>query len=243
MTTKRILIVDDHEIVADAMRSFIEEAFGERKIPLEVFSFKTIKACAALLLSDDPLDLIMLDLSLPDLPRGVASPTLALQLMKTLDAFGTTPVLVVSGSDDHVTIEQCRLAGARGFLSKGAAAQRLIFAVDSALEPGEFFSITDSFFSPPAKRFIATAPSRPAPLAGSDIHSVGLTPRQLDVLKLMVDGRSNKEIAARLDLSEGTVKIHVRFVLEKLGIESRLQAKEALEARNIELPNSQDQAA
>ena len=236
MTAKRILIVDDHEIVADAMRSLLEDEFKGRKIRLEVRSFRTIKACAALLLSDDPSDLILLDLSLPDLPREAPSPTLAVHLLKTLDTFGKTPVLVVSGSDDSATIEQCKIAGARGFLSKAAAAQRLIFAVDKALESGEFFSITHAAWSQPATRFTAT-------LAGSGISTLGLTPRQLEVLTLMVDGRSNKEIAARLDLSEGTVKIHVRFVLEKLGIERRLQAKEALEARNIVLPAIQDQAA
>ena len=243
MTAKRILIVDDHDIVADAMRSLIEDGLKRLGFKAEVRGCTTARQAASLLLQADPFDLIMLDLSLPDLPREARPPALSVYIARTLV---TTPVLVVSGSDDDATIEQCKAAGARGFLSKAAAGSGLIGSVIAALEPGEFFQVTPfntSNTMRPPQHLGHSAQAGFSSTHAAEIEALGLTPRQLEVLNLMVDGRSNKEIADRLDLSEHTVKVHVRLVLDKLGIERRLQAKEALEARNIVLPAIQDQAA
>jgi DNA-binding NarL/FixJ family response regulator len=78
--------------------------------------------------------------------------------------------------------------------------------------------------------------TRAASPASGDIKALGLTPRQLEVLTLLVEGQTNKEIASRFSLSEGTVKIHVSSVLEKLGVHRRREVKQAVAALNIVLP-------
>jgi len=237
MKTRRILIVDDHRILADAIKTMIEADFSAREIRVEVKACTSIKACSEILLAEG-FDLVLMDLGLPDLPREPRPAGLGIYMVRT---FAQTPVIVMSGTDDDATIQQCKTAGARGFLSKGIAPSDMMHAIDAAFEPGEFFAIAPQTNTLQKKR--AQSAANESSGKNNGIDAIGLTPRQLEVLALMLDGRSNKEIAARFGLSEGTVKIHVRFVLEKLGIERRLQAKDALEARGIELPVLQDQAA
>jgi DNA-binding NarL/FixJ family response regulator len=230
MTVTRILMVDDHTVIADAMRDVLISEFQSRNRLLEVEICNSIKQSASRLLSKN-YDLVFLDLGLPDIPNAVASRTTSILLIKALDEFGATPVLVVTGTDDETTIEQCRIAGARGFL---------IHAVDTALTPGEFFSMRGSTPLPAVVPAIMQSPvptlTRPASPASGDIKALGLTPRQLEVLALLVEGQTNKEIASRFSLSEGTVKIHVSSVLEKLGVHRRREVRQAVESLNIVLP-------
>jgi DNA-binding NarL/FixJ family response regulator len=239
MTVTRILMVDDHTIIADAMRDVLKVEFERRNRLLEVEICNSIKQSASSLLSKN-YDLIFLDLGLPDVPNNGAFRTTTLLLIRALDEFGETPVLVVTGTDDESTVEQCRIAGARGFLSKAASSGSLIHAVDTALTPGEFFSIRGSAPLTPVVPAIMQSPvprsTRAASPEAGDIKKLGLTPRQLEVLTLLVEGQTNKEIASRFSLSEGTVKIHVSSVLEKLGVHRRREVKQAVAALNIVLP-------
>ena len=234
MTATRILMVDDHTVIADAMSDVLTSEFQRRNQLLEVQVCGSVKESAPYLVSKK-YDLIFLDLKLPDVPDSDLSRTIPLLLIKALDAAGTTPVLVVSGTDDETTIEQCRLAGARGFLSKAANGGSLIQAVDTALAPGEFFSISGSMPLPPVAPSPVAIPTRRS-ATGNDIKALGITPRQLEVLALLVEGQTNKEIASRFSLSEGTVKIHVSSVLEKLGVHRRREVRQAVESLNIVLP-------
>jgi DNA-binding NarL/FixJ family response regulator len=242
MTATRILMVDDHTVIADAMRDVLRSEFQQRDRLLEVQVCGSLKESAPFLLSYK-YDLVFLDLKLPDVPDSAPSRTIGVMLIKALDAAGATPVLVVSGSDDPATIEQCRLAGARGFLSKAANGGSLIHAVDTALAPGEFFSISGSMPMPPVvPPVVPPVMQRPVAIptriasTGDDIKALGITPRQLEVLALLVEGHTNKQIASRFSLSEGTVKIHVSSVLEKLGVHRRREVKQAVESLNIVLP-------
>ena len=227
-------MVDDHTVIADAMSDVLTSEFQRRSQLLEVQVCGSVKESAPYLVSKK-YDLIFLDLKLPDVPDSDLSRTIPLLLIKALDAAGTTPVLVVSGTDDETTIEQCRLAGARGFLSKAANGGSLIQAVDTALAPGEFFSISGSMPLPPVAPSPVAIPTRRS-ATGNDIKALGITPRQLEVLALLVEGQTNKEIASRFSLSEGTVKIHVSSVLEKLGVHRRREVRQAVESLNIVLP-------
>lgn len=238
MTATRILMVDDHTVIADAMSDVLTSEFQRRNQLLEVQVCGSVKESAPYLVSKK-YDLIFLDLKLPDVPDSDLSRTIPLLLIKALDAAGTTPVLIVSGTDDETTIEQCRLAGARGFLSKAANGGSLIHAVNTALAPGEFFSISGSMPMPPVVQPVIQSPvAMPPRIAstGNDIKALGITPRQLEVLALLVEGQTNKEIASRFSLSEGTVKIHVSSVLEKLGVHRRREVRQAVESLNIVLP-------
>lgn len=139
-------------------------------------------------------DVILLDLELPGMSGIEAIPRL------------TTPVLVLTAYASDEQIDAVLRAGARGYLLKGAALEEIGRAIRTVAR-GE--SYLDSRVA-----------SRVAALA----HAPRLSPRERDVLRLLVDGNSNKEIAASLKVTERTVKFHVTSIFNKLGAENRAQA-------------------
>ena len=139
-------------------------------------------------------DVILLDLELPGMSGIDAIPRL------------TTPVLVLTAYASDEQIDAVLRAGARGYLLKGAALEEIGRAIRTVAR-GE------SYLDP-------RIASRVAALA----HAPRLSPRERDVLRLLVDGNSNKEIAAALRVTERTVKFHVTSIFNKLGAENRAQA-------------------
>jgi len=137
-------------------------------------------------------------------------------------------VLALTTFDDDEDVFAALRAGALGYLLKDVSSDRLVEAVlsaargESVLQPSVAAKVVARFAQ------LEDAPrSRPQPLV------VPLSDRELDVLRLLADGRSNREIAAALFLAEGTVKNHVTNVLGKLGARDRTQA--ALRARALDL--------
>jgi DNA-binding NarL/FixJ family response regulator len=140
-----------------------------------------------------------------------------------------TRVLVLTTFDDDEEVFAALRAGAVGYLLKDVSSERLVEAVlaaargESVLQPSVAAKVVARFAQLPD----AAAPARPQPLA------VPLSDRELEVLRLLAEGRSNREIAAAVFLAEGTVKNHVSAVLTKLGARDRTQA--ALRARALGL--------
>ncbi len=139
-------------------------------------------------------DVILLDLELPGMSGVEAIPRLE------------TPVLVLTAYASDEQIDAVLRAGARGYLLKGAALEEIGRAIRTVAR-GE------TYLDP-------RVASRVAALA----HAPRLSPRERDVLRLLVDGNSNKEIAATLKVTERTVKFHVTSIFNKLGAENRAQA-------------------
>ncbi|HYC91226.1 MAG TPA: response regulator transcription factor [Thermoanaerobaculia bacterium] len=139
-------------------------------------------------------DVILLDLELPGMSGVEAIPRLE------------TPVLVLTAYASDEQLDAVLRAGARGYLLKGAALEEIGRAIRTVAH-GE------SYLDP-------RVASRVAALA----HAPRLSPRERDVLRLLVDGNSNKEIAAALKVTERTVKFHVTSIFNKLGAENRAQA-------------------
>jgi DNA-binding NarL/FixJ family response regulator len=195
----RVLIVDDHPAVRRGLRTFLELAGG-----LTVTGEAADGAAALDLIDRTAPDVILLDMTLPGLDGlGV------LHEMRRRELPGR--VLVVSSFTDRRRIPAAVRAGARGYLSKDVDPQALAAAVRSVhaghllLEPGA------------AQALLAEPGARPA--AGPV-----LTARERDVLTLIADGRSNREIARALAVAEKTVKTHVSSILLKLGLADRTQA-------------------
>jgi DNA-binding NarL/FixJ family response regulator len=157
-------------------------------------------------------DVVLMDVQMPELD-GVAAtrrlraeqPTCRVILLTTFD-------------DDEYVFEGLR-AGALGYLLKDAPSARLVEAIraaargESFLQPSVAAKVVAEF-----NRLSGPAPARPSPLAEP------LSEREMEVLRLLADGASNKDIAARLVLAEGTVKNHVTNILGKLGVAGRMQA-------------------
>lgn len=139
-------------------------------------------------------DVILLDLELPGMSGVEAIPRLE------------TPVLVLTAYASDEQIDAVHRAGARGYLLKGAALEEIGRAIRTVAR-GE------TYLDP-------RIASRVAALA----HAPRLSPRERDVLRLLVEGSSNKEIAAALKVTERTVKFHVTSIFNKLGAENRAQA-------------------
>ena len=135
------------------------------------------------------------------------------------------PVLVLSATYDKLTVEMALDLGAMGFIPKTANAHVLIDALRLVLSGGVFV---------PAECSVAGAGAfRPRAVVRSE--ELGLTPRQADVLKLLVQGKPNKLICRDLSLSEGTIKVHVSAILRALNVRTRTQVVIELARRGVRL--------
>ena len=137
-----------------------------------------------------------------------------------------SPWIAVSGDDDPAIARRVRAAGAKGFVHKQASPEQFGAALRAVMGGGQWF---DPALTPP--------PAAPAPKAWAvSPQELGLTPRQGDILRLILRGLPNKRIASELGITESTVKEHVTGILERLGVRNRVEAITALRGRRVELP-------
>jgi len=144
------------------------------------------------------------DLALIDLDTSVQPATIREWLSEFLDL---APVVLLSSELDPPTVNLIRRAGAGGILQSDASPEQIVQAIKTVAAN---LIVFDSAFGPPS----------------SDDDSVAdqLTPREVEVLRLLADGLANKEIALKLNISEHTIKFHIRSILGKLGATSRTEA-------------------
>jgi DNA-binding NarL/FixJ family response regulator len=193
----KIMVVDDHALVREGLRHVLQGAAEE----VEVLEAGRCTAAFDLAGLHPDIALVLLDINLPDM-NGLAA----------LDRFGLrhpdVPVIMLSGLEDPGVMRKCFDRGAAGFLPKSSMSEVLLQAVRLVLAGGTYV---------PPEMLGAAALHTPA----ADV--LNITPRQHDVLQLIVDGLSNKEIARELDLSEQTVKAHVTMILRALQVDTRTQ--------------------
>jgi len=197
----RVLIADDHPLFRDALRLVIGQSFAGAEC-LEACDFSQIGAA---LDEDEPPDLILLDLHMP----GMDGFTGLLRLREELPA---TPIIVVSASEEADIIEQALACGAAGFIPKSSPKERMCEAVELVMN-GEIFR---------PEEILGTRAKVIDPLLEEKLGS--LTHRQRMVLSLLARGKSNKQIAYELDVTNTTVKAHMTAILRKLKVTSRTQA-------------------
>lgn len=191
---QRALIADDHPMCREAARL----ALGVVAPHAQIVQAATL---AEVLADELPASLVVLDLGLPD-SRGIAS------LIDVARARPTTPILIVSGAEDDEVEARTAANGAAGFVSKAAPIERLIEAIRIVAGGGTHFSrVFDSSETEGLKARLAL-----------------LTPAEARVLRAMRGGDLNKQIAFELNLSEITVKQHVKAILRKLQVVNRTQA-------------------
>lgn len=156
-------------------------------------------------------DLILLDLNMPGL-NGLDA------LAALRDAASDMPLVVLSGETDPRVVRAAIEGGAMGYIPKSSMPEVLIQALRLVLAHGVYL--------PPLVLDAAYATPAPAPALPQCASTVlpGLTPRQMDVLRLVIRGKANKDIARELDLSEGTVKAHLSAVFQALDVHSRTEA-------------------
>ena len=205
----KILVVDDHPLVVQALAEVLPRLCDETS----TVSAGDPMEAVAVLDADPGIDLVLLDLALPG-ARGLDF------LADIMLDYPGVPVVVLSATHDDETVAAALAAGARGFIPKTADPDALLDGLRRAIEHGEAVRVEAH-----------TAPEGDGVRIGSD--ALGLTPRQADVLRLLVQGKPNKTICRHLQLSEGTVKVHVSAILKRLNVQSRTQAVAELARRGI----------
>ena len=203
----RILIADDQALVRAGLRMILDaqpdlEVIGEAED-----GRAALQHCREL-----APDLVLMDIRMPDVDGLEATR----RLLSLSEPVPKVVVLTTFDTDDYV-YEAIR-AGASGFMLKSAPPEQLaegvraVMAGDALLAPEITRRLLDRFIQRPP-------PSLTTP---PELHD--LTPRELEVLRLIAGGRSNAEIAAALVLSEATIKTHVNHILTKLRLRDRVQA-------------------
>jgi len=201
----RILIADDHALFRDGLRSLLmaqgHTVIGEAKNGREAIALaKELKP-----------DLVLMDLSMPEVDGLAATKTLTAELPDV-------KVVILTASETDASLFDAVKAGAQGYLLKNLEADEFFPLLERAAE-GE------PAFTPTLARRLLQELARPAAPAESASTPDELTAREREVLELMVEGvTSNRKLARRLNLSENTVKFHVRNILDKLRLHNRAEA-------------------
>ncbi|HEV7670502.1 MAG TPA: response regulator transcription factor [Thermoanaerobaculia bacterium] len=201
----RILLADDHTLFRSSLRSLVE-ARG-----LEVVGEASDGRQAVELATQLQPDLVLMDLSMPVL-NGIEATR---QLTATMPHLKV--VILTASMEDEDLFDALR-AGAHGYLPKNLEADSFFDLLDRALA-GE------PVLSPQLSRRVLDAFSKRETASQPVAEPDSLTDRERQVLELMVDGiTSNRQIAKRLEVTENTVKFHVRHILDKLHLHNRAQA-------------------
>ena len=217
--TLKILVVDDHPLFREGLRGVLAQ-LEEAVLVLEGATY----AAALQAIQNEPdLDLLLLDIHLPDM-NGLA----ALENLRSLQP--QLPVVIVSASESRDEVLAAMRQGAMGFISKASSTTVLKQALRLVLSGGVYL---------PPDLMLENADNVPVPPAwprADELARLGLTDRQLQVLELMARGDSNKNIARKLDVAENTVKVHMTAILKALNVSSRAQAIAALTNMGLRFP-------
>lgn len=220
----KVLLIDDHPLIQAAVQSVISSLQSD----VQVTGAESASRAREVLSHDAQYDLILLDLSLGDANGHDL-------LVEFRTAYPELPVVVLSASERTSDVLRSIDAGAMGFVSKRSSHDELIQALKTVMAgglviPQAMLQLQDSPDGPaiPEAAHHPQSPNATPGAAAADakavLRKIGLTPRQTDVLILLLKGLPNKLIARGLHLSVETVKDHVAAVLRALNVSTRTQA-------------------
>jgi DNA-binding NarL/FixJ family response regulator len=213
MNAIRILLVDDQELFREALNTLLSVQ-SDFNVVAEASNGEE----ALRLVAQFNPDVVLMDLRMPVLD-GVS----ATQRLRT--QFPDCRVIVLTTFDDDDLVFEGLRAGAVGYLLKDTSAEKLFEAIRAAAR-GEYF-LQPSITAKVVAEFARIA--RPAILTGEDV--IPLSTREVEVLRLVAEGASNRDIANKLVITEGTVKNHLSNILSKLAVKDRMQA--VIKARQL----------
>jgi DNA-binding NarL/FixJ family response regulator len=208
----KILVCDDHALIREAMRGVLKDLVPEAGV---------IEAADARQLTEaiektPGLDLLLLDLNLPD-QDGLAI------LTDLRDRHPEISVVVLSAFQDRETVRRALDLGALGFIPKNTEREVMLGALRLVLAGGIYIPVQALDAAAP-RAAAGGAAASPGDLRGRLPPGLGLTERQMQVLALVMEGKSNKAISRALSLAEHTVKNHMTAIFKALQVTSRTEA-------------------
>lgn len=206
-----LLVADDHPLFRDALQAVVGAGLTDTQL-LEADSLAAAMECIE---AHEGLDLLLLDLSLPD-TEGLAG----LKILR--DTCPWLPVAIVSAHQERQLVLDAIALGAVGYIPKSTHREQLLAALTQILQ-GQLYLPADVMRRPPPPN-VSRSPGLEAKPEERQTRLARLTGKQRDVLRCMAQGMSNKQIARELSIAETTVKTHVSAILRKLGATSRVHA-------------------
>lgn len=196
----RVLVADDHELFRDAIKRLVSDAWPGVALDEAGDLDGTLEQLA----NENAIDLVLIDLRMPGLngPESLAA---------LREGYPDSKIIVVSASEAKDDILGALGAGVHGYVPKTLPSRSIRAAIENVLAGGVYV---------PAQVTERSASTRRA-IESSQPH---LTARQAEVLESLESGASNKEIARKLNLTEGTVKIHLAAIYRQIGVKSRGEA-------------------
>ena len=192
-----ILIADDHDLVRDTICAYLANV--EK---FELKSASDLESAYSILRGRDTIDLCVLDLNMPGMDGGAG-------LLNSIQDFPFTKFALMSGEASSEAANEAMKNGAKGFLPKSLSAEKMVNAIQLILAGDIYFPYEIAMQATKKK--------------GKEEYR-GLSKKEIEVLRGLCAGLSNKEIARDLDRQEVTVKLHVKNILKKLGVKNRTSA-------------------
>jgi two-component system, NarL family, nitrate/nitrite response regulator NarL len=214
----KVLVIDDHPLVQEGVSAALESLADD----VTVMAARDAEQGLSLAAEHPDLDLVLLDLALP----GMSGFNLIGKLHERLPSL---PVVVLSALEEPENVRHAINAGAMGFVPKSAATRVLIDVLQQVLEGNVTVPLALQSSGPPVSHALPGASADSVAAGEPDVAL--LTLRQLEVLSRVCQGKTNKQIATELGLSEKTVKAHVTAIFKVLGVVNRTQA--VLVARRV----------
>lgn len=204
---QRLLIADDHSLLRQGVRQLLADEFPD-------FVFSEADSLDSVLdqLGADPIDLLLMDLGMP----GMAG---AESLRALREEHPTARIIVVTGVEERSMILDCLAAGVHGYVLKASPVEEIIRAVRMVLA-GDIY-VASALATIGTERAVT---AMRAALPTVPLDTTRFTARQVQVLQLLAQGRSTKDIARILELGPGTVKIHLAAIYRRLNAHNRTEA-------------------
>ena len=208
-----LVVADDHDVIREALCEMLRSKGGYTIIGQADNGEALLRLLGTLI-----PDLVMMDISMPKLD-GIE----ALKRLKQEDSHILPPVLMLSASEERHNIKAALNAGAKGYIPKNASFEELEFAITSILEGKTYLSpaVTEHLVSE------GSAQSQADQLLST------LTKREIEILKLLADGRKNREIAKQLHISIRTVDTHRSNILKKLNLHTNAELAKLAVAQGL----------
>lgn len=205
----RLLFADDHPMFLDAVREHLGRAFPD----IEIQAASNLDEVTAKLSGKGKYDLVVLDFSMPgmDGTEGVK---------RLRDAYPDLAIAVTSGVAKTRDVKTVLDLGAHGYLPKTLTGSAYAGALRVIAEGGTYVPVE-------------TMQALAAEAADRKVNAEGLTPREMEVLEGIADGKPNKQIARDLEIHEVTVKLHARSIFKKIGVQNRSQAAVTARERGL----------